>query len=63
MTTPRNLDQRQLAGPFDIVGVVRGGVDELGELLARLGHPPLRPQVLPNGDATLQRMILSIGSA
>jgi diadenosine tetraphosphatase ApaH/serine/threonine PP2A family protein phosphatase len=36
--TPQAFDQRDLTGPFDIIGDVHGCVDELEELLARLGY-------------------------
>jgi diadenosine tetraphosphatase ApaH/serine/threonine PP2A family protein phosphatase len=36
--TAQAFDQRDLTGPFDIIGDVHGCIDELEELLARLGY-------------------------
>lgn len=36
--TAQSFDCRALSGPFDIIGDVHGCVDELGELLAKLGY-------------------------
>ncbi|MBN8612352.1 MAG: AAA family ATPase [Deltaproteobacteria bacterium] len=38
--TKLDVDRRELQGPFDIIGDVHGCLDELTQLLARLGYAP-----------------------
>ena len=59
--TKLDVDRRELHGPFDIVGDVHGCLDELTQLLARLGYAPTEGGPIDGAWAHASRKALFLG--